>query len=64
MSTLPVKKLKKNPWIQGRKKFRNFNLRALKVAGGIVLLGVFVKDVQSCQGKLLKLRLIIMTIIY
>ena len=59
-----MKKLKKNPWIQGRKKFRNFNLRALKVAGGIVLLGVFVEDVQSCQGKLLKLRLIIMTIIY
>ena len=39
-----------NPWIQRRKKFRNVNLRALKVAGRIFL-GVFVKDVQSCQVK-------------
>ena len=36
LCTLPVKKLKKNPWIQGRKKFRNVNLRALKVAGRIL----------------------------
>jgi len=49
--TLPVKKLKEIPWIQGRKKFRNVNLRALQVTGRI-LLGVFVKDVQSCQVKL------------
>ena len=33
-----------------RKKFRNVNLRALKDAGRIFL-GVFVKDVQSCQVK-------------
>ena len=39
------------PWIQGKKKFRNFNLLALKVNGQI-LLGVFVKDEQSCQVKL------------
>ena len=38
------RRAKKNPWIQERKKFRNFKLRALKVAGRI-LLGVFVKDV-------------------
>ena len=46
--TLPVKKLKKKSW---KKKFRNVNLRALKVADWI-LLGVFVKDIQSCQVKL------------
>ena len=51
LTTLPTKKLKKNPWIQGNKKFRNFNLRALKVNWQI-LLGVFVKDEQSCQVKL------------
>ena len=47
LTTLPTKKLKKNPKIQGKKKFRNFNLRALKVNWQI-LLGVFVKDEQSC----------------
>ena len=46
--TLPVKKLKKKSW---KKKFRNVNLRALQVADWI-LLGVFVKDIQSCQVKL------------
>ena len=46
-----MKKLKKNPWIQVKRKFRNFNLRALKVNGQI-LLGVFVKDEESCQVKL------------
>ena len=51
MTTLPRKELKKNPWIQGKKKFRNFNLRALKINGQI-LLCVFVKDEQSCQVKL------------
>ena len=28
LTTLPMKKLKKNPWIQGRKKFRDFDLRS------------------------------------
>ena len=46
--TLKVKKLKKKSW---KKKFRNVNLRALQVADWI-LLGVFVKDILSCQVKL------------
>ena len=41
---------RKNPWIQRRKKFRNVNLRALKVAGR-TLFCVFLKDVQSFQAN-------------
>ena len=44
-------KAEEKPWIQGKKKFRNFNLLALNINGQI-LLGVFVKDEQSCQVKL------------